>query len=63
MKNSRMILTVDYGWIRIVNRSEINKKFDELLEFDLVGEWEYWLIHDIDPRKDCEIVAVRADFE
>lgn len=53
-----MLETFEYGTIRIVDRSEVNSKFDTHLDNDLIGEWEFWMLHDIDIDKDYEVVAV-----
>ena len=57
-KTVEMLDTYEYGRIRIVDRSEVNSKFDTHLGFDIIGEWEFWQIHDMDIDKDNEIVAI-----
>ena len=47
-----MLNTWEYGWIRIVSMSKINRLFDTYIRNDIMDEWEYWQL------ANGEIVAV-----
>lgn len=53
--------TIEFGNIRIVHKGDIDKTFDTLIGQDLIGEWLFFELHDIDLDKDYEIVAVSSD--
>ncbi len=52
-----MLNTVEFGLIRIVEAGAVDRRFDVLVGYDLVCEWEFWQL------ADGEVVAVEVEDE
>ena len=49
-----MLNTVEFGFICIVESADIDPRFDTLIGYDLICEWEFWQL------ANGEIVAVEV---
>ena len=47
-----MLNTVEFGWVRIAEKFEVNSKYDTNLGWDLIGAWNFWQL------ANGEIVAI-----